>query len=549
METQASPEFTDYIHAIGRRKALLFAIAIPIAVLAILLAATLPDVYTSSALVEIDETSNAQSLAETDSGSSYADQYVQNLKGIVLNDANLRKLNAEHDLYPDLADDESAMLARLRRDIDVKIVTTPILDPRTGREREVVDAFTLSYDNHVPEKAKQGAQWLVSSFLAEHRRQRQGRASNAAEFYSKEAERMRTQVAKLESKLADFKRANYGQLPELTEVNMSMMDRAENQLAANNTTMASLRQERVFLAAQLEQTRAQGLDSGSVRQLEDQYSRMKSSYDESHPDMVTLRRQIDSLKYGTSAGAGTSLRSQLNQKRATLAEARQRYGAEHPDIKRLERDIATLEGRIKGGERGDVEMSDGSPVGMQLRTQINAIDSQLASLAATNAELRSKVGGLEKNVTAAPQVEREYANLTRDLNTGRAKYEQLLNRMMDAEVSESAIVGGRADEFRLIQAPMLPSVAGKPQRLAILLIGLVAALVLGLSMTVAAEAFDPKVRGARDVRDLLSVSPLVAIPMIRNSKTRRRGAWRFAAATASGVVGVWIVFTAIRNFI
>ncbi len=80
----------------------------------------------------------------------------------------------------------------------------------------------------MPEKAQKGAQWLVAAFLAEHRRQRQGRASNAAEFYAKEAERMRTHVAQLESKLADFKRANYGQLPELTEVNMSMMDRTES---------------------------------------------------------------------------------------------------------------------------------------------------------------------------------------------------------------------------------------------------------------------------------------------------------------------------------
>ncbi len=144
--------------------------------------------------------------------------------------------------------------------------------------------------------------------------------------------------------------------------------------------MRSLRQERVFLAAQLEQARSAGPDAGSVRQLEEQYARMRSSYDESHPDMVALRRQIDSLKFGTSASAGTSLRSQLNSKRATLAEARQRYGAEHPDIKRLQRDIATLETRIKNGERGDVEMSDGTPMGMQLRTQINAVDSQLASL-------------------------------------------------------------------------------------------------------------------------------------------------------------------------
>jgi hypothetical protein len=81
------------------------------------------------------------------------------------------------------------------------------------------------------------------------------------------------------------------------------------------------------------------------------------------------------------------------------------------------------------------------------------------------------------------------------------------------------------------------------------LIGLVASVLLALTATVAAEALDPKVRGARDVRDLLSVSPLVAIPTIRNSRSRRRSAWRFAAASASGVIGVWVVFTAIKNFL
>jgi succinoglycan biosynthesis transport protein ExoP len=549
MDSDSNPEFSGYIHAIGRRRALLFGVAIPIAALAILLSIGLPDLYTSSALVEIDEPTSSQSAVEAPGGASYADQYVTNLKGIVLTDANLRRMARDHDLYPELADEETAMLKRLRRDISVRIVTTPILDPRTGREREVVDAFTLAYDHREPAKSQAGAKWLVTAFLAEHRRQRQGRASGAAEFYGNEAERLRTHVAKLEAKLADFKRANYGQLPELTEVNMSMMDRAESQLAQNEVQLRSLRQERVFLAAQLEQARSQGTEAGSVRQLEEQYSRMRSSYDEGHPDMVALRRQIDSLKFGTSVGAGSSLRSQLNAKRATLAESRQRYGAEHPDIRRLERDIATLETRIRNGERGDVEMADGTPMGMQLRAQINAVDSQLGSLMAQNAELRAKLSGLEKNVTAAPQVEREYANLTRDLTISREKYEQLLNRQMDAEVSEAAIVGGRADEFRLIQAPMLPGAPAKPARLAILLIGLVAAVVLGLTVTVAAEALDPKVRGARDIRELLQVSPLVAIPSIRNSRSRRRRAWRFVTAAASGVVGVWVAFTFIKNYL
>jgi polysaccharide biosynthesis transport protein len=549
MDSDSNPEFSGYLHAIARRKVLLFGVAIPIAVLAILLAIGLPDKYTSSALVEIDEPSSAQSLAETPSGESYADQYVTNLKGIVLTDANLRKMAVEHDLYPDLVEDEATMLTRLRRDISVSIVTTPILDPRTGREREVVDAFTLSYDHRVPGKAQSGAQWLVGAFLAEHRRQRQGRASGAAQFYSKEAERLRTHVAQLEAKLADFKNKHYGQLPELTEVNMSMMDRAESQMAQNETQMRSLRQERVFVAAQLEQSRSQGPEAGTLRSLEDQYARMKSSYDEGHPDMIALRRQIDSLKYGTSASAGSSLKSQLTSKRQTLAEARQRYGEEHPDIKRLQRDIATLETRIKNGEKGDVEMADGTPMGMQLRAQLNAIDSQLGSLSAQNAQLRAKMSSIESNVTAAPQVEREYGNLTRDLTISREKYEQLLNRQMDAEVSESAIVGGRSDEFRLVSAPMMPAAPAKPKRLAILLIGLVAAVVLGLTVTVGAEALDPKVRGARDIRELLQVSPLVAIPAIRNSRSRRRSAWRFVTAAASGVIGVWIAFTFIKNYL
>src|SRR4051812_22475445 len=109
MESQASPEFSDYLHAIGRRKALLFGVAIPIAILAILLSVTLPDIYSSSGLVEIDDPSGPpnqnqplSSLSVDNGQSDYADQYVQNLKGIVLTDSNLRKLNKALQLYPDL---------------------------------------------------------------------------------------------------------------------------------------------------------------------------------------------------------------------------------------------------------------------------------------------------------------------------------------------------------------------------------------------------------------------------------------------------------------
>ena len=46
-------------------------------------------------------------------------------------------------------------------------------------------------------------------------------------------------------------------------------------------------------------------------------------------------------------------------------------------------------------------------------------------------------------------MEREFQTVTRDLAGARAKFEELLKRQMDAEVSEAAIAGGTADKFRV----------------------------------------------------------------------------------------------------
>ena len=128
MEPQASPEFSDYVHAIARRKALLIGIAIPIAILAVLLSLTLPDIYTSSALVEIDEPPHAHTSAHwtttpprtavTPTSTCRISRAPCSRKAPCA--ASTRSI----DLYPDLEGDESAMLKRLRRDIEVSIVTT-----------------------------------------------------------------------------------------------------------------------------------------------------------------------------------------------------------------------------------------------------------------------------------------------------------------------------------------------------------------------------------------------------------------------------------------
>ena len=112
-------------------------------------------------------------------------------------------------------------------------------------------------------------------------------------------------------------------------------------------------------------------------------------------------------------------------------------------------------------------------------------------------------------------MEREFQSVTRDLVSARTKYDELLKRQMDAEVDEAAISGGTADKFTVKSRPSIPEDPAKPNRLLIFAIALVAAGVFSLTGVFIAQVLDQTVRGARDIRDILEVSPLTTVPVIR----------------------------------
>jgi protein tyrosine kinase modulator len=537
------PGLGDYLSIVRKRKRLLFMVGLPILALGGLLALGLPDIYRSQGLIEIegaesirDSAANGtlqDSIARQSDEPLYADQYVQSLTTVVLSDKNLSQLLAKQQLYEDQADDPKGTIQRLRKDIRVDMVTVPILDPTNGREREVVTAFTVGYENRDPQRAYQGAAWLTQAFLESNRQDRRSYAAGNAQFFAAEAERMRKRVAQLEGKLAEFKAKNIGQLPELTNLNLSSMDRAENEINSTESQLQGLRRERVFLVAQLQQARSTGPETNSLQALENEYKQKLATYDPNHPDLVSLRRQIDMMRSGGSP-SGMTLRQQVQQQRSILAEARQRYGEDHPDIKRIQRNIDSLEARIKAGESADTTLASDSPMAVQLQTQLNATDTQIAALQARGLELRKKMTDLETRMSASPQVERDYQTVTRDLASARSKFEELLKRQMDAEVSEAAIAGGTADKFHIKTRPGLPDEPAKPQRIAIFAVAFALALIVGMTSIVFSQLLDPTVRGVRDIRNILDVTPLTAVPVIERAgrNPHRKMRWAFSRATA-----------------
>ena len=549
MEPQATTDVSDYIAALKRRRRMLAYIVLPVAAIAVGLALGLPDRFSSQALFTFSQAEVSGELPTRGrQEKEYADQYVASLRDMVLAPdrlaAALKKPDAPKELKGgDLEDTIDTITGNTR----VKTVRVPVLDPDSGREREIVSAFTVGFTSHDPEAAHHVAKWLTTSVLQASRDMLAERAGSSAQFYTAEADRYSTQISRLESKLADFKAKNFGQLPELRDVNLNVMDRNDRDLQNVAEQINNLRQNRMFYAAQLEQAKASnGTDANVLQQLEGEYARKQAIYDPDHPDLINLRRQIDSMRRGGPAISDMSLPQQLEAQKAILSETRQRYSADHPDVKRVQRQIEDLQARIARGDKQDSTIPN-NPSVMQIKAQLNGIDTQIAGLENRSRELRARTDQLVKRVEATPQVEREYQQLTRDLELARTKYDELLKSRMDSELTSAAIAGGRSDEIRVVTPPALPSEPAKPSRPLVAAAGIVLALVLGLATVVLMEAMDQTVRGSRDVKRVLSVAPLAVIPQIQDAASLRRMRFRMVMLASCAVAGSFIVVLAMRS--
>src|SRR4051812_14740393 len=120
--------FGDYFAVLRKRRRLMLALAIPIVVVAVLLACTLPSIYRSTGMIQVDKDDNLKNVVDQNSQDApYVDEYVQALSTRVLTGKNLKQLLQTERLYPDQDKaDPVDILQRLRKDIHVDIVTVPI---------------------------------------------------------------------------------------------------------------------------------------------------------------------------------------------------------------------------------------------------------------------------------------------------------------------------------------------------------------------------------------------------------------------------------------
>jgi len=521
----------DYIDILKRRRRQFILPAAILFVLSLIVAVAIPSVYQSRAIILIEQQDIPKELVAS-TVTSYAGERIQIISQQVMTTTNLTAIIEKYGLYTEDKDrlTREEIIEGMQEDINLEMISADVVDPRSGRPTTATIAFSLSYDSKVPELAQKVANELVSLYLNENLKTRKEKAQEASSFLTTEAQRLSKLIGDLEQKLADFKQKNVGKLPELVQLNLQVMDRTERELLELKRQSRSLAERRILLQAELAQInpytniisstgeRILG-PADRLKSLEAELAGKKASYSADHPDIIKMRREIESLRKETGQVDDESeINGQLQKARGELAASRKTYAADHPDIRKLERMVASLEDRLKKTRSGlsikKTLASPDNPAYIQLKAQLDATNADLNSLRVQQGSLKKKLTEYEKRITETPQVEREYKNLSRGYENAVATYQSIKAKLEQAQLAEQLEKGAKGERFSLIEPPLLPEKPDKPNRLAILFLGFVLSFAGGLGGVAVSESMDNSVRGTRGIAAILGAPPLVTIPYI-----------------------------------
>ena len=543
--------FKEFQAILRRRARLFIVIAGTLLTIGIGIAFGLPPIYQSQGLILVEQQEVPEHLVRS-TVTGYADERLRMITQRVMTRDTLVTLIDKYGLYPDLADaglDER--VSAMRGDILVDTVQSDLLLREISRAEATI-AFTVAFSYRDPALARDLANELVQLYLNENKRVREELAAETTAFLGRQAQALADEIAVKEAQLAEFKREHAGALPELSDLNLQLLDRTERDVEATEREIRTLREKVSLLESELAQLSPHSVvfdQAGDpvlsaedrLKVLQRQYLQLSAIYSPDHPDVVKVRREMDGLstQTGVPALSRATLEAELAGRRSELAAVRERYSADHPDVVRLERAVTNLQAAIAATPNTPRARTrtvpPDNPVYIQKQVQLEGAQIELRAAVAKSRDLAAKMAQFEDRLMRTPEVEREFRDLSRGYEDLVTEYGAIQSKQREAQLALSLESQAMGERFSLLEPPLLPRFPASPNRIAVLFVSFVLAFAGGIAGIALVESSDTLVRGSRDVVEFIGAPPLAVVPFIANAGDLRARSWRRKAAIA-GVV-------------
>src|SRR5262245_44565326 len=504
-----------------RRKIVILLVFAGVVAAAASFALYLPDLYRTSATVLVERPVPETYVRSAVGGEVESRMHV--IKQEVLSRARLTELIERFNLYPELRQRESmdTVLDQMRHDIEIEPNGPEQL---SGRKTTV--SFKLSYTGARDDAVAEVTNALAAFYVSRNEGIRSQEATRLTDFLKAQLEATKKQMERDEGAMRAYTSQHPGELPSQVDLNLHALDRLNTQLRLNGERQLKLLEDREKLmepaTATVDARTGEVVPAGGSDLIADRIEGLKKDleilegrgFTSRHPDVVRLRTEIATLQ----------------RDRQDSLVARKESG-----------DAPSTPAGTSGAAGGPSATTTASaaPAVPARRRVLQAMDAEMAKLKGDEAGLREQIGSIEKRLEGAPAREQEYERIKRDYSATKDLYDSLLKRYDDAQLGESMENDKQGERFRILEAALPPAGPIAPNRVRLVIIGLLFAVAAAAVAALVAEQFDSTFHSLDDVREFTSVPVLASIPNIAPGHGRR--AVRFVLATASLILVVAIV--------
>jgi len=318
------------------------------------------------------------------------------------------------------------------------------------------DFFTISYVDDNPRMARDFVNTLIKLYIEESSTSKRGEASGANQLLSEQINTYKTRLEKAEADLNDYKRSKGG-ITNVDEVRVSQE--------------ISTSQQKLY-------------------------------------DLELRRHQLEGMRRYTGK-AGDPLQARLTALQKRLDELRIEYTDTYPEILKVKGDIETVREQMKTRTRGEIQPIDSM--------ELQKIGSEIAAIKSSEDSLRRFIASNQALLRSIPTLKSGLEELERTRNYQKNMYEQLFARLNQSEMSKQIEVQDKANTFRIVEPALLSQKPVSPNRLMIMLFGIIGGIAGSFGVLLLLEQMDSSVKDVEFVKGL-GIPLLAVIPRIHNQK-------------------------------
>ena len=543
-EQQTIPDIGGIIRRRYKGFLIIFCLIFPVAAV---VAFALPPVFQSQTTILVEGQQIPSEYLRT-TVTSFIEERLEIIYQQVMSRTRLLEVINKYDLYTDMRErlTTEEIIEKMRKDISIKTISANVKDP-SGRTGMATIAFTLTYEGRTPSTVQKVANVLASLYLEENLKTRSKRATTTVEFFQHELDSISNEIDQYEERISRFKEEHMGELPEHTQVNLQTIERLTHDLDQIELQINALQERQVYLQGQLSTVQPNVIVGGSsgggggdpmAQRLEAMrlaLAAMMANRSEKHPDVIRLKNEIRELESQLEAGGGSftvaDKASQLEQAQADLASLQSRYGPKHPDVLRKQREVEALTKEVAEARRNapssnntprSTARSVSNPAYFSLKTQIDAAALEIKNLMEERITIRKKVVEYQDRLERAPMVEKDYSRLLRDYGTARSRYDQIMTKLMEAKAAQGMEETQKGERFTIVEPAHRPQKPYKPNRTAIVLIGLVISMGAGAGFAALRETLDSSIKTAGELAAVTGLPLLAAMPLMVTAEQVRK---------------------------